>query len=676
MKEDINTALFEWRGPHGLPDFSHISISDFEKAFYAALEEASQELEMLASSAEVASIENFLKKYELSGKPLERICAIFWLYASTLSTAQIQKLETIFAPELSRFSSKWSLDDRLFRKIAMLYEQREKENYDLETQKVLERYYKNFLRQGVGLSAEDKQKLCEINEALTRLYTEFSQNVLKEEASWIHFCDKEDLTGLPEDLKSAMHEIAKEHGAQKPYALNLSRSIVEPFLTFSPVRHLRKIIYDAWIQRGENNPSYNNQEIIKKIVQLRQEKAKLLGFEDFAHYKIDNTMAKKPEAVFSLLNPIWEKARNKAEQEAKALQDIAHREGMNEKLAAWDWRYYTEKLRMEKYALDEQQIKSYFQLEKILEAAFACADKLFKLSFTEIKNVPLWHKEARLFLVEEKGKGKIGYFITDYFARPTKRSGAWMSALQVQHRLGNSLPIIYNICNFAKPAEGQKALLSMQDARTLFHEFGHALHGLLSDVYWPSIAGTAVARDFVELPSQLYEHWLLVPEILEKYAIHEKTGEKIPATLLEKILKAKHFNAGFEAVEFLSSALFDMYVHQTKEIGKISDFEAEILKQLSMPEAIDMRHRPTHFNHIFSGESYSAGYYSYMWSEVLDADAFEAFIETGDVFNASLAEKLKHYIYSSGGSAEPAELYKKFRGREASADALIRKRGL
>ncbi len=474
-----------------------------------------------------------------------------------------------------------------------------------------------------------------------------------------------------------MKEIAYERGSEEAYALTLARSIVEPFLKFSDRRDLRKVAFQAWAKRGENNNKNDNRTIILEIVALRDEQAKLLGYKSFADLKLDNTMAKSVDSVMNLLMPVWERAKAKASTEQIELQNFANNQGSNESLTASDWRYYAEKLRTEKFSFDGAEIKYYFQLDHMIKAAFGVAEKLFGITFEEKNAVALWHPDARLWEVKKSDGSLLGLFIGDYFARSSKRSGAWMSSLQSQHKLeGGQKPIIYNVCNFAKPSKGEVALLSLDDARTLFHEFGHALHGLLSDVVWPSVSGTSVSRDFVELPSQLYEHWLTVPEVLKSYAIHAKTGLPMPQELIDKVLAAQTFNAGFSAVEFISSALVDMAFHQGEKVTDPTVFERQELDKLQMPDTIIMRHRPPHFTHIFSGDGYAAGYYSYMWSEVLDADAFQAFEETGDVFNSELANKLERFIYSAGGSRDPEELYKAFRGRMPLPEAMINKRGL
>ncbi|UTO28553.1 M3 family metallopeptidase [Bartonella harrusi] len=670
-------AVLDWKGFSGLPDFSSISDEDFRPAFEQALQEAEQELETIATVQEPATLESFLQPFELSGKALDRVCSIFFLRSSADSNALIQKLEQEFVVKLSRYSSKIMMDARIFTKIDALYKQSQQGMYDSETTRVLELWWKKFVCNGARLNEEDKKRLVEINEKLAFFNATFGQHVLKDEAEWVLFLEQTDLSGLPDDLIASMKEVARERGHEGSYALTLARSMVDPFLRFSRRRDLRERAFQAWSKRGENDNENDNRPIILEIVALRDEKAKLLGYKSFADLKLDNTMAKSVDAVMDLLTPVWERARAKASSEQIELQNFAHDQGSNETLEAWDWRYYAEKLRTEKFSFDGSEIKCYFQLDRIIKAAFGVAEKLFGITFEEKNAITLWHPDARLWEVRQSDGSLLGHFIGDYFARSSKRSGAWMSSLQSQHKLdGEQKPIIYNVCNFAKPPKEEIALLSLDDARTLFHEFGHALHGLLSNVTWPSVAGTSVSRDFVELPSQLYEHWLTVPEILKSYATHVKTGLPMPQTLMDKVLSAQKFNAGFAAVEFTSSALVDMAFHQGKTVTNPTLFERQELEKLQMPKTIIMRHRPAHFTHIFSGDGYAAGYYSYMWSEVLDADAFQAFEETGNVFDSELSDRLKRFIYSAGGSHDPEELYKAFRGRLPSPEAMIKKRGL
>ncbi|MEP9397488.1 M3 family metallopeptidase [Mesorhizobium sp. KR2-14] len=667
-----------WSGPLGLPDFSRIGDGDFASVFDAALRAHEAEISEIAGNSEAPTIDNTLAALELSGDALDRVSAIFWCRAGAHTNPTIQALERDISPKMARHYSTISMNEKLFARIDDLYQRRDTLGLDAETLRVLERSWKGFVRAGAKLDAEGKKRLAAINEELASLGAQFGQNVLADESEWAMFLDEGDLAGLPDFLKSAMAQAAEMRGQKGRYAVTLSRSIYEPFTTFSERRDLREKAFRAFTMRGENGGKADNSKVVKTTLKLRAEKAKLLGYENYAALKLDDTMAKTPSAVMALLEPVWDKAREKAAADEAELQRIAASGGSNEKLAAWDWRFYQEKLRAEKYAFDEAELKPYLQLERVIDACFDVANRLFGISFVEKKGIPGWHPDVRVFEVKNADGSDRALFLADYFARPSKRSGAWMSSLQSGYRLGDgSSPIIYNIMNFAKPAEGEPALLSLDEAKTLFHEFGHALHGMLTDVTWPSVSGTSVSRDFVELPSQLYEHWLTVPQVLEKHALHFKTGEPMPKELLDKMLAAKTFGAGFNTVEFTSSALVDMAYHARADAPEDPlGFEAETLKALGMPDAIVMRHRSPHFQHVFSGDGYSAGYYSYMWSEVLDADAFAAFEETGNAFDPAMAERLRKHIYSAGGSADPEELYTAFRGKMPTPDAMMEKRGL
>ncbi|RWM77388.1 MAG: peptidase M3 [Mesorhizobium sp.] len=670
--------LTTWQGPLGLPDFTRIGDGDFSPVFDAALKAHGAEIEAIAGNAETPTVENTLAALELGGEALDHVSSIFWCRAGAHTNEAIQALERDISPKMSRHFSAISMNERLFARINDLYQRRETLKLDAETLRVLEKTWKNFVRSGAKLDAEGKKRLATINEELSSLGTIFGQNLLADERDWALFLDEADLAGLPEFLKSAMAEAAEMRGQKGRYAVTLSRSIYEPFSTFSERRDLREIAFRAFTMRGQNGGATDNTAVVRDMLRLRAEKAKLLGYASYAALKLDDTMAKTPKAVHTLLDPVWEKALGKAASDQIELQRLAAEAGSNEEFAAWDWRFYQEKLRAEKFAFDEAELKPYLQLDRIIDACFDVATKLFGITFEEKKGIATWHPEARVFVVRNADGSERGLFLADYFARPSKRSGAWMSALKSGYKLGDgSRPVIYNIMNFAKPPEGEAALLSVDEAKTLFHEFGHALHGMLTEVTWPSVAGTSVSRDFVELPSQLYEHWLTVPAVLEKHALHVTTGKPMPKALVDKMLAARTFGAGFATVEFTASALVDMAYHARPDAPEEPlRFEAETLEKLNMPDTIAMRHRTPHFGHIFAGDGYSAGYYSYMWSEVLDADAFAAFEETGDPFNPALAERLRKNIYAAGGSKDPEELYTAFRGKMPSPEAMMVKRGL
>ena len=679
----IDPALVDWNGLNGLPRFDLVRDEAFAASFDAALAEHEAEIDAIAGNPEAPTFENTIVALEIAGDTLSRVSALFWSRAGANTNDTIQALERDIAPKMSRHYSKIGTNAALFKRIDALWESRAGLNLSLEQVRVLERHWKGFVKSGAKLAKPEQERLSAINETLAGLGAKFGQNVLADEKSWVLFLDEGDaLDGLPDFLKDAMAGAARERGAEGRYAVTLSRSIIEPFLTFSARRDLREQAFRAWVARGENNGETDNRGIVKETLALRSEKAGLLGYANFAALKLDNTMAKTPEAVNGLLMQVWEKAVARAREEEAELSALVAKEGRNHEVMPWDWRYYAEKLRAKKFSFSEAELKPYFQLEKIIDACFDVAERLFGVRAIEKKDVPVYHPDVRVFEIRDRDDKLVAMFLGDYFARSSKRSGAWMSAYQSQHRLPlpngsvGEIPIVYNVCNFAKPAEGKPALLSLDDARTLFHEFGHGLHGMLSDVTYPSVSGTGVSRDFVELPSQLYEHWLTVPEILTRYAVHYQTGEAMPQALLDKVLAARTFNSGFATVEFTSSALVDMAFHTRGPVEDPMAVQGEVLEKIGLPKSIVMRHATPHFQHVFSGDGYSAGYYSYMWSEVLDADAFCAFTETGDAFNPAMAERLKTYIYAVGGSVDPEDAYKAFRGKLPSPEAMLEKKGL
>ncbi|NVP53824.1 M3 family metallopeptidase [Mycoplana rhizolycopersici] len=679
----ISPALVDWSGINGLPRFDLVSDDSFADAFDAALVLHEAEIEAIAKNPVAASFDNTVVALEIAGDELSRVSALFWSRAGANTNDVIQALEREIAPKMSRHYSKIGNNAELFARIDSLWEQRDALGLSVEQMRVLERHWKGFVKSGAKLEKPKQERLSAINERLAGLGAQFGQNVLADEKDWsLLLSEVADLEGLPDFLKDAMAAAARERGADGKYAVTLSRSIIEPFLTFSSRRDLREQAFRAWIARGVNGGATDNREIVRETLALRAEKAELLGYENYAALKLDNTMAKTPEAVNDLLTQVWDKAVARASEEEQELARLVAAEGRNHPVLPWDWRYYAEKLRAEKFDFSEAELKPYLQLEKVIEACFDVAERLFGIHAVPLAGVPVYHPDVRVFEIRNRDGKLVAMFLGDYFARPSKRSGAWMSAYQSQHKLPSKngsigeLPIIYNVCNFAKPAEGKPALLSLDDARTLFHEFGHALHGMLSDVTYPSVSGTAVSRDFVELPSQLYEHWLTVPEILKTYAVHYETGEPMPQALLDKVLAARTFNAGFNTVEFTSSALVDMAFHTQGAVEDPMVVQGEVLKKIGMPASIVMRHATPHFQHVFSGDGYSAGYYSYMWSEVLDADAFAAFTETGDAFDPGMAAKLKANIYSVGGAIDPEDAYKAFRGKLPTIDAMLEKKGL
>jgi peptidyl-dipeptidase Dcp len=673
-----NPLLAPWTAPFALPPFGEIAPEHFAPAFEAALAEHRREIARIARNQAKPTFRNTIAALENSGRTLDRVSRVFWNLAGAHTSDALQAIEREMSPRLAQHWNAITSNAALFARIDALAQQGETLKLTPEQRRVLERTHRAFVRSGARLDETHKMRLGEIVERLAALGTRFSQNVLADEKSYALPLGPEDLTGLPDFLVAASAAAARERNAEASHIITLSRSLIEPFLTFSPRRDLREQAFKAWIRRGENGGATDNRAIVAEMLALRHERARLLGFDTFAAYKVDDTMAKSPEAVRGLFDAVWPAARGRAAQERAKLQAMAQSEGANITIEPWDWRYYAEKVRRAEFALDENDIKPYLPLDQVIEAAFHTAGRLFGLSFREVQGLPLYHPDVRAFEVTGRDGRHVGIFLGDYFARPSKRSGAWMSAYRGQEKLaGDIRPVIVNVTNFAKGSEDTPALLSAEDARTLFHEFGHALHGLLSDVTYPSLAGTSVARDFVELPSQLYEHWFLTSEILGRFARHYRTGAPMPERTIAKLRAASTFNQGFATVEYLASAIVDMEFHTNPEArSDPMSFEAAILERIGMPREIVMRHRTPHFTHIFSGDGYSAGYYSYLWSEVLDADAFAAFEETGDVFDPATAERLKTYIYGAGGLREEADAYIAFRGRLPSVDGLLRKRGL
>jgi peptidyl-dipeptidase Dcp len=593
-------------------------------------------------------------------------------------------IERDMAPLLAAHRNRIHLHDGLYARIKALWDRRAELGLTGEEARVLERYAVTFRRAGAGLPQATRARIAAIGERLAELGTAFSQNVLADEQAYALVLEGEaDMAGLSEGARAAAKAAAEERGLPGKHAITLARSSVEPFLQSSARRDLREKTYAAWIARGQSGGVTDNRAIIAETLALRSERAKLLGYPTFAHYRLEDAMAKTPEAVAALLDGVWAKARVRAEEDRDALQALAQAEGGNFALAAWDWRYYAEKLRKARCDIDAAELAPYLALENMISAAFDVAHRLFGLSFREVHDVPVWHPDVRVWEVSGPQGRLEGLFFGDYFARSSKRSGAWMTTLRTQDKLaqdkldGEVRPLVVNVMNFAKASSGEPVLLSFDDARTLFHEFGHALHALLSDVTFPMISCTNVPTDFVELPSQLYEHWLEEPEVLRRFARHCRTGAPMPEDLLRRLIAARTFNQGFATVEYVGSAFVDLEFHRQAEVGPDpAAFEAGVLERIGMPAEIGMRHRSPHFLHVFAGGGYAAGYYSYMWSEVLDADAFEAFRETGDAFDPATAARLRDSILSAGGSRDAEELYKAFRGRLPTPDALMRKRGL
>ncbi len=670
----MNALLEPWVGDHRTPPFATISEADFAPAFETALSEARTEIDAIAGNPADPTFENTVAALERAGKRLDRVGAVFFNLAGAHASDAIEALQREISPRLAAHRADTMMNAPLFARIEALMAQRAALDLSPEQDRVLDLYHRMFLRAGARLEGADRGRLTEIMQRLASLGTQFSQNVRADEKAWSLQLEAPDLDGLPGSLIDALAQAAADRGLTG-HVVTLSRSHIVPFLQASPRRDLRKKAFEAWVARGAAEGPTDNRAIAAETLALRHERARLLGFASFAAFKLDGEMAKEPQAVRDLLMAVWEPARVRAEADGRRLAALMREDGINEALAPWDWRYYAARLQMREHAIDEALVKPYFQLEAMIGAAFDVAGRLFDLEFSPI-GIELYHPDARAWEVR-RGDRHVGVFIGDYFARTSKRSGAWCSSFRSQSAFdGEERPIAINVCNFAKAPAGQSSLLTFDDARTLFHEMGHALHVLMSEVAYPFVSGTSVARDFVELPSQLFEHWLSTPEILARHARHAQTGEPMPQDLLEKLIAARNFDQGFSTVEYVASALVDLDLHAGPPPADPMRAQAETLARLGMPDAIVMRHAVPHFDHVFSGDGYSAGYYSYMWSEVMDADAFAAFEETGDVFNRDVADQLAKYILSAGGSRDAAELYEAFRGRLPGVEALLEKRGL
>jgi len=675
---ESNPLLEAWTGPFEAPPFERIEPRHFRPAFEAALKDARGEIDAVAASPAPPTFANTIEALERSGRKLEKVSRVFFNLAGAATNDELQAIERDIAPVLARHRNETFLNDSLFKRIDALKAEGDKLGLSAEQARVLARYHLDFTRAGAGLPPEAKARLAAISERLATLGAEFGQNVLADEKAWLMLLGEADLDGLPDFFVASAARTAAARDHPGRYAVTLSRSSIEPFLQFSTRRDLRESAFRAWAARGENGGATDNRAIAAEMVRLRAERARLIGYETYAHYRLADTMAKTPRAALDLLESVWTPGVRRALKEQEALQEIVAGEGGNFKVAPWDWRYLAEKRRKAEFDFDEGELKPYLQLDRMIEAAFYAAGRLFGLEFAERFDLELYDPDVRAWAVLGRDGAPVALFIGDYFARPSKRSGAWMSVFRGQQKLdGPQSPIVVNVMNFAKGGEGEPSLLSFADARTLFHEFGHALHGMLSDVTYPIISGTHVAGDFVEFPSQLYEHWMSEPEMLRRFALHYKTGEPMPEALLSKLITARRFNQGWAAVEYTASALVDLRLHLDPSPGDVDvvAFERQELARIGMPDAIAMRHRSPHFQHIFSA-GYSAAYYSYLWSEVLDADGFEAFEEAGDIFDAVVARRLHDFVYAAGGSRDYEAAYAAFRGRAPSPQALFRKRGL
>jgi peptidyl-dipeptidase Dcp len=656
-----------------------VKVEDFAPAFAAAMDRQRRELAAIAADASPPTFENTIAALEDAGRTFEEVETIYDVWSSTMNGPAFQAVERDLAPKLAAFQDEITQNEKIFGRVSAVYGSPEKAKLTPEQQRLTWRRYTRLVRAGAKLDAPSKKRMGELNQRLATLYTQFSQNVLADEEGYVLFLDKEaDLAGLPDSIKAGAAAAAETRGKKGQWAITNTRSSVEPFLTYSTRDDLREKVWQSFMNRGDNGDAHDNNKLISEVLKLRAERAKLLGYPTHAHWRVEDAMAKTPEKAMALMEEVWTPAVARVREEVADMQAIATKGGLKRKIAPWDYRFYAEKVRKAKYDLEEDQVKPYLQLEKLREGMFWVAGELFGFAFTPVTDVEVYQPDVRVWEVKNKATGKhVGLWYFDPYARPGKRSGAWMEAYRRQERFrGNVTTIVSNNANFVKGKDGTPVLISWTDATTLFHEFGHALHGLSSDVTYPSLAGTHVARDYVEFPSQLLEHWLATPEVLNKFALHYQTGAPIPAALVAKIEKAKNFNQGFNTVEYLSAALVDMKLHLAG--GKDVDpdaFERDTLKALGMPAEIVMRHRTPQFSHVFAGDSYSAGYYSYLWADTLTADAFNAFTEAKGPYDAAVAERLRKNVFSVGDTVDPADGYRAFRGKDPGTNALMVKRG-
>ena len=680
LSTNENPLLLKWEGPHGgVPPFDRVQIPLFKPALEAAMTEQLAEVDAIAKQTAAPDFENTIAALEKSGSTFDRVTTVYGVWGATMSSTEYQSVQREMAPRLAAFNDQITGNEALFKRIEAVYNSSAKARLTPEQQRVTWLYFTNFVRAGARLSPEAKKRLSEINQKLAGLFTKFSQNVLAEETDqFIVLKSEGELAGLPQSLRDAAATAAETKKQPGTWVLMNTRSSIDPFLTYSDRRDLREKAWRMFVNRGDNGGEHDNNATITEILQLRAERAKLLGYKTHAHWRLENSMAKTPERALELMEAVWKPAVTRVHEEVADMQALADKEGAKIKIEPWDYRYYMEKVRKAKYDLDQNEIKPYLQLDKLREGIFWVAGELFNFNFTPVTNVPVAHPDIRVWEVTDKtSKRHIGLWYFDPYARAGKRSGAWMNAYRSQERVnGEVTTIVSNNSNFVKGKPGEPVLISWDDATTMFHEFGHALHGLSSNVTYPSLSGTLVPRDYVEFPSQLLEHWLTTPEVLQRFALHYQTGKPIPQALVDKIMRSATFNQGFATVEYLSAALVDMKLHLAGDRKIDADaFERETLAQLGMPKEIVMRHRTPQFLHIFSSDGYSAGYYSYLWSDVLTADAFGAFVEGKGAYDRAVAERLRKNVFSVGNTIDPAEAYRAFRGRDPKIDALMKKRG-
>lgn len=679
-KAAVEALTKDWTGPFsGVPAFDKVKVEAFAPALEEAMAEQLQEVNAIANDRAVPTFENTIAAMEKAGSKMERVSTVYYIWAANMNSPEFAKVQREMAPKLAAFNDKITQNEGLFKKIEAVYNSPEKAKLTPEQQRLTWVYFTNFVRAGAKLNAEQKARLSEINQALAGHFTKFGQNLLKDENDqYIEIKNEADLAGMSQSFKDGAAADAAAKGLKGSWIIRNTRSSVDPFLTYAERRDLREKVWKMFIMRGDNGGETDNKAIIAEILHLRAERAKLLGYETHAHWRLENAMAKTPERAMELLEAVWTPAIGRVKEEVRDMQALADKQGAKIKIEPWDYRYYMEKVRKDRYDLDANEVKQYLQLDKIREAMFWVAGELFNFTFSPVKNVPVFHPDVTVWEVKNKTTGKhVGLWYFDPYARDGKRSGAWMNAYRSQSRFdGEVTTIVSNNSNFVKGKPGEPVLISWDDANTMFHEFGHALHGLSSNVNYPSLSGTAVSRDYVEFPSQLLEHWLSTPEVLQKYAVHYQTGKPIPQDLVNKIERAATFNQGFATTEYLASALIDMKLHLAgSQKIDVAKFEKETLDKLGMPRELVMRHRTPQFAHAFGSDGYSAGYYSYLWSDVITADAYGAFTEGKGPYDKAVGERLVKYIFSVGNTMDPAEAYRKFRGRDPKVEALMKKRG-
>ncbi len=675
-----NPLLAGWKGAFGgTPLFDLVKVADFKPALESGMAERLSEVERIAKNPAAPTFENTIAAMERTGRTLDRVQAVYGVWSSAMNNAEFQLVEREMSPKLAAFSDKITQNEALFRRIEAVYNSPAKSRLTSEQQRLTWLYYTNFVRAGARLKPAAKTRLSQINQQLAGLFTRFSQNQLADESErFLVLKSEAELAGLPQSLRDAAAEEATAKKMPGAWMVTNTRSSVDPFLTYSDRRELREKAWKMFVNRGDNGDAHDNNAIITEILQLRAERAKLLGYPTHAHWRLDDKMAKTPARTMELMEAVWKPAVARVREEVADMQSLAKKEGADIKIEPWDYRYYAEKVRKDRYDLDQNEVKQYLQLDKLREGMFWVAGELFNFNFTPVTNVAVYHPDVRVWEVKNKTTGKhIGLWYFDPFAREGKSSGAWMNAYRNQERVDGSITtIVSNNSNFVKGKPGEPVLISWDDATTLFHEFGHALHGLSSNVTYPSLSGTSVATDYVEFPSQILERWISTPEVLQKFAVHYQTGKPIPQNLVDRIERASAFNQGFATVEYLSSALVDMKMHLAGAQKIDPDaFERNTLAELGMPSELVMRHRTPQFGHVFSGDGYSAGYYSYIWSDVISADAYDAFVEAGSPYDKAVAERLRKYVFSVGNTIDPADAYRAFRGRDPKIEALMRKRG-